>query len=320
MIGALTYVIVSPVDPLSGLLTGPRAQGAFVLQTRVDPPWSLRVADGAPLTTFAVVRGAAWVTPTGGESRRLAAGDVAVVAGREPYVVADDPATAPQVEILPGQVCRTLEGEPRMIDLGTRQWGRDGAAATVLVTGTYETAAEVSRPLLAALPPLLVLRAGDWDSPWLGLLADAAVRDAPGQDAVVDRVLDLLLVAVLRAWFARDEADAPGWYRAEADPVVGGALRALRADPARAWTVDELARAAGLSRAAFARRFQRLVGEGPMTYLTGWRLALAADLLLGTDLTLTAIARQVGYGTPFSLSAAFSRRYGRSPQRFRTAA
>lgn len=308
------------MDPISALLTGPRAQGAFVLQTRIDPPWALWVRDAAPLTTFAVVQGWAWVTSAGGEPMRLDAGDVAVVTGPEPYLVADDPTTPPQVEILPGQICRTLDGQQRMVDLGARSWGRAGDAGTVLVTGTYERAAEVSRPLLAALPPLLVLRVGEWESPWLGVLSDAVVRDAPGQDAVVDRVLDLLLVAVLRAWFARSEVDPPGWYRAEADPVVGAALRRLRDEPARAWTVEDLARDAGLSRAAFARRFQRLVGEGPVTYLTGWRLALAADLLLGTDLTLAAIARQVGYGSPFSLSAAFSRRYGRSPQSFRTAA
>ena len=137
---------------------------------------------------------------------------------------------------------------------------------------------------------------------------------------MVDRVLDLLLVAVLRAWFARSEGDAPGWYRAEADPVIGPSLRRLRAEPARPWTVEDLARDAGLSRAGYARRFQRLVGEGPMTHLTGWRLALAADLLLGTDLTLAGIARQVGYGSPFSLSAAFSRHYGRSPAAYRVAA
>lgn len=313
-------VYVDAMDPLSGLLTGPRAQGAFVLQTRVDPPWSLWVRDGAPLTTFAVVRGWAWVVFTGGEPVRLDAGDVAVVTGPEPYLVADDPATPAQVEILPGQICRTVGSEPQMVDLGTRAWGNAGDGGTVLVTGTYERAAEVSRPLLAALPPMLVLRAGEWESPWLDVLSDAVVREAPGQDAVVDRVLDLLLVAVLRAWFARSEDEAPGWYRAEADPVVGTTLRRLRDEPARAWTVEDLARDAGLSRAAFARRFQRLVGEGPMTYLTGWRLALAADLLLGTDLTLAAIARQVGYGSPFSLSAAFSRRYGRSPVAYRRAA
>ena len=92
---------------------------------------------------------------------------------------------------------------------------------------------------------------------------------------MLDRLLDLLLIATLREWFARE--DAPGWYRAYEDPVVGPALRMPHHEPARAWTVVELARAVGVSRAALARRFNELVGEPPMAFLTGWRIALAAD-------------------------------------------
>ena len=154
----------------------------------------------------------------------------------------------------------------------------------------------------------------------MGLLAEEIVKDDPGQEAVLDRLLDLLLIAVLRAWFAREDADAPGWYRAYSDPVVGRALRLIHDDPARPWTVAELAAEAGVSRAALARRFTELVGEPPMTFLTDWRLSLAADLLLEPDATIGSVAHQVGYSTPFALSTAFKRVRGISPRQYRLAA
>src|SRR6185312_15344124 len=145
-------------------------------------------------------------------------------------------------------------------------------------------------------------------------------KDDPGQEAVLDRLLDLLLIAVLRAWFARPEAEAPGWYRAHGDPVVGPALRLLQNNPAHPWTVATLAHETGVSRAALARRFNALVGEPPMAFLTEWRLTLAADLLREPGATISAVARQVGYSSPFALSTAFKRVRGVSPKEHRAAA
>jgi AraC-like DNA-binding protein len=266
------------------------------------------------------VRGEAWILPDADRPVRLGRGDVAIVRGPEPYTVADDPATAPQAVIHPGQRCTTPEGEELelMRELGVRTWGNSPDGATVMVTGTYQMDGEVSRRMLRALPALLVLPEDAWDSPLVPLLADEVVKDEPGQEAVLDRLLDLLLIAALRAWFARPEAQAPGWYRAYGDPVVGQALRMLYADPARPWTVAALADAAGVSRAALARRFNELVGEPPMTFLTGWRIALAADLLREPGATVGSVARQVGYGSPFALSTAFKRVRGISPQQHRT--
>ncbi len=310
------------MDAVAGLLDGPRARGAFLLRSTMDPPWSLRVQDEAPLTLVAIVRGAAWIIPEDRAAVRLGRGDVAIVLGPQPYTVADDPATRPQAIIHPGQRCTTPDGEDlgRMQDLGVRQWGNAPDGATVLVTGTYHLEGEISRRLLRALPPLLVLRDDDWDSPLVGLLADEIVKDDPGQEAVLDRLLDLLLIAVLRAWFARPEAEAPAWYRAYGDPIVGPALRALHHDPAHPWTVASLASAAGVSRASLARRFHDVVGEPPMAFLTDWRIALAADLLLEPGATVGSVAAQVGYGSPFALSTAFKRVRGISPAEHRARA
>jgi AraC-like DNA-binding protein len=165
-----------------------------------------------------------------------------------------------------------------------------------------------------------VLRDGEWDCPLIPLLAAEIVKDEPGQEAVLDRLLDLLLIAVLRAWFGRPDAHAPGWYRGYSDPVVGEALRQIDHAPERLWTVQSLAGAAGVSRATLARRFTELVGEPPMAFLTGWRIALAADLLREPQATLESVARRVGYASPYALSLAFKRVRGLSPREYRAAA
>jgi AraC-like DNA-binding protein len=310
------------MDAVAGLLDGPRARGAFLLRTQLDPPWSMRIADEAPLCLIATTRGDAWLVPEDGEALRLGPGDIAVVRGPDAYTLADDPGTPPQVIILPGNRCVTPDGQEveLMSYMGVRTWGNSPVGSTVMLSGTYELEGEVSRRLLNALPPLLVVPNDAWESPLVGLLAEEIVKDDPGQEAVLDRLLDVLLIAVLRAWFARPDADAPGWYRAYSDPVVGKALRLIHDDPARPWTVAELAAEAGVSRAALARRFTELVGEPPMTFLTDWRLSLAADLLLEPDATIGSVAHQVGYSTPYALSTAFKRVRGISPRQYRLAA
>lgn len=265
------------------------------------------------------VRGDARVVPDRGEGLRLRAGDLAIARGPDPYVCADDPGTPPQAVILPGGECvypdgRSLKGH---WDLGVRSWGDRLDGSTVLLIGTYMMRGEVNRRLLDALPPLLALPSDVWECPLTPILAAEMTRDEPGQEVVLDRLLDLLMITALRAWFSRPEAAAPAWYQALADPVVGRALRLLQDDPARPWTVGGLAAETGVSRAALARRFGELVGEPPMTYLTGWRLAAAADRLRESDDTLETIARHVGYGSAFALSSAFKRVYGVSPQEHR---
>ncbi|RKT82654.1 AraC-type DNA-binding protein [Saccharopolyspora antimicrobica] len=307
------------MDTLAGLLDGPRARGAFLLRSILEPPWSLRIQDRAPLTLVAVVRGSAWVLPDGGEPALLEPGDVAVVRGPGHYTVADDPGTPWQVVIHPGQRCTSPNGTPLdgLSDLGVRTWGTGRAGTTTLLTGTYQVVGEVSDRVLTELPELAVVRHESLDAPLIDLLAAEIGKNVPGQETVLDRLLDLLLIAALRAWFAGSPDRTPAWYSAQCDEVVGQALQLIHDTPAEQWTVAGLAASCGLSRAGFARRFTEVVGEPPMTYLTSWRLALAADLLRESDATIGAVARQVGYGSAFALSNAFKRRFGISPQEYR---
>lgn len=310
------------MDLLSGLLGSPRARDAFVLRAVLEPPWSIRVEDRAPLSLVAVLRGSAWVVPDEGPPRALRAGGVGLVRGPEPCGFADDPITPPQVVIDPGQHCRTLTGRPlaEEMRLGVRTWGNDPLGSTVLLVATYERTTSVGERLLAALPHVTVLEPDSWSCPLLPVLAEEIAHDEPGQEAVLDRLVDLVVVAALRSWLARDDGPGSAWYRAHTDTTVGRALRLLHHNLAHPWTVGGLAGEAGVSRAVLARRFQELVGRPPMAYLTELRLAVAADLLVEPETTLDAVATAVGYGSGFALSAAFTRVRGTSPTQHRRAA
>ncbi|MFD7029034.1 AraC family transcriptional regulator [Streptomyces sp. NPDC059917] len=310
------------MDTLTGLLEGPKARGAFLLKSVFNPPWSLRVEDRAPLSVVTMVRGEAWLVPDRGEPVLIRPGDLTVVRGPDPYTVSDSPDTPVQITVGPEQRCNTQEGEDvtDTMALGVRSWGEafedDGSA--IMLSGTYQAPSEIGRRLLNALPTILVRPAASGDDTLVRLLAMEIGKDEPGQEIVLDRLLDLLLIGILRTWLADPGSGAPAWYRAQSDPVVGPALRLLHENPAYGWTVEELALKVGVSRASLARRFAEVVGEPPVAYLTGWRLALAADLLREPDATVATVARRVGYSNAFALSTAFKRVRGVSPQEFRT--
>jgi AraC-like DNA-binding protein len=307
------------MDALAALLDGPRAREAFVLRASMAPPWALRIEDRAPLAVVTVARGEAWITHDGREPVGLRPGDVAVIRGPEPYLVAGTPGAAPIAVILEGEQCVSLDGAPldHALAQGLRTWGNSPDGPDVMLIGTYLVEGEVSSRLLAALPQLVVVRAGEWDSPLLAVLGRELDKDDVGQTAVLDRLLDLVLIGTLRAWFARPDTEAPSWYRSLDDPVVGPALRLLHHNAGVSWTVGSLAREVGVSRATLARRFTELVGEPPMAYLTSWRISVAADRLCEPGTTLAGIAAEVGYTSPFALSAAFKRLRGISPQEHR---
>jgi AraC-like DNA-binding protein len=307
------------MDRMSALLDGPRARGAFVVRCLLQPPWALHICDRAPLTVVAVVRGGAWITQ-GDVVAHAPAGSVALVVGPEPYDIASAQGVTPDVVIHPGQHCETIDGESLEMSmrLGVRSWGHAVDAPTAILTGTYEHHSALGADLLATLPTPVVVRRPDPD-PLVDLLAAELTNDAPGQQTVLDRLLDTLTVDTLRAWYVEQGRSAPAWWLGHHDPIVGDALRLIHDEPERDWTIVTLATAIGTSRANLARRFTALVGEPVMTYLTRWRMTLAADLLAQPDATVGGVSTQVGYASPFGFSTAFKRRYGVSPTEHRRA-
>ena len=319
------------MDIVSSVLDGHRARGASLLRCEMASPWSLRIADDAAVGIIVMVSGVAWLVPAPGAPVRLTEGDVAVVRGPAPYVFADAPSTPPSIVIEPGNVCRSLTGEHLAVSmgLGTRTWGnarqRVGRAepgsppTTTFLTATWQLASQVAGRLLDAVPEVAVVPAGELDPGLASLLAGEMHRDLPGQDVVLDRLVDLVLVSALRQWFARPGSAAPSWWTARSDPIVGRTLALIHDEPGRDWSLEGLATAAHVSRATLSRRFSELVGQPPMAYLAQWRLESAADLLRSGSNTVEQVARQVGYTNAFAFSAAFKREHGVSPRAFRAA-
>jgi AraC-like DNA-binding protein len=299
------------MDAVSALVDGPRAQRAFALKAVFEGTWSLTVEDRAPLTVVVMARGRATFTGTRGATE-LGAGDVVLARGPSPYTFADSVRSPADIRILPGQVCVDPHGRILADDMavGVRTWGNTRSEdATVMLVGTYQQETSVGSLLLSRLPDERVIRG--LDPGLIELLAAEIVDDQPGQSAVIDRLIDLLVVRLARSVLAESSGIS-------ADALVGYALRAIEEHPEHPWTVGSLGAHVGFSRAALARRFALRMGEPPLTYLTRWRLALAADLLVGTDQTLASIASRVGYANAFALSAAFKRVHGESPRKYRS--
>lgn len=307
------------MDVVADLLQSARARGSVLRQVIQAPPWSVRYVSPPPLTLHAMLGGVGWIIPDRAAPVSLATGDIALTCGPASYTVADDPSTPPSMVIRGIQDCSTADGtsldEPAPV--APRTYGEPRNGAAMMVTGSYPAVSNVAERLLCGLPPVLYLPAAESPRTLLALVADEIAVDQPGQQIVLDRLIDLLLVRTLRAWFARADTGAPGWYRAIGDEIVGPALRALHARPAHPWTVAELAATAGVSRAALARRFTALVGQPPLTYLTSWRMSLAADLLHEPRSTITEVARRVGYTDAFAFSTAFKRLRGITPSAYR---
>src|SRR5262245_50331149 len=197
-----------------------------------------------------------------------------------------------------------------------------GGETTRMVCGYIESSEFLFAPVFRSLPSLLVDRTGDDKVSALItstvreilLLADAAV---PGSELMLGRLMESLFVEVVRRYAERLPASAKGWFAAIKDPIVGRALQSVHGDPTRRWTVDDLAREAGTSRTVLAERFNAVLSQAPIEYLTGWRMQLAAERLRNSKDSLAAIAENVGYESEAAFNRAFKRVTGVTPGRWR---
>jgi AraC-like DNA-binding protein len=288
------------VDVLSDAIAVMRTGQPHASRTRLAAPWGIRfpAQDGAGF--HAILHGTGFVIPAHGAPMAFASGDVVFLPHGLGHAIADAP-TTPLVEFR-----GTLAGS------GT-------GPRTEMLCGAYRLDRSRAHPLVAELPDVVHLRAGRHPALRGALdLLVGEVSTAPGADAAMSALLDLLLVYMVRAWYdERPAGAATGWSAALGDPAVAEALRAIHSHPERPWTVQSLAALAGLSRAPFARRFTETVGSPPLAYLTWWRMTTAARLLRESDRPLRAVAARVGYVSEFAFAKAFKREFGMAPGRYR---
>lgn len=293
------------VDLLQEHLVRARATGGVFARSAADPPWGLRLS-GIQLAVHAVIKGRLWLwTETGEKPVLLTPGDLAFVRGGPDHLIAHEP----------GARCVSPDEFRRLHAIEETEIGLQGA---VFLCGAYRFAGDIGAGLVDALPSVLAFPASI-DDPIHGvvtMLSRELEQPQPGQQTVLDRLLDLLVVLGLRTGLARS-ADAPAWFRASADERLSRALHAIHKSAESPWTVQQLAHIAMMSRASFARVFQQTLGQTPMQYLTDWRMALARDLLLSGGLSLSQIADRVGYSSQYAFATAFRRHHGEPPGRWR---
>lgn len=305
------------MDVLADVLSITRAGATVLAQAELLPPWGLEIDPIAEAHVHVVQRGSCWLR-TAGERRHihLEAGDVVLIRGGVGHSICDDPKTkpAPHEEVL-AAMPRRLASLPKSRAHET----------TLVLCAKYLFQAAGAHPLTSLLPPLIHLSAQEAERHVqlqlsLQLLRNEALDAGNGTELVVPRLVDSLLVFVVRAWLARQPVTADGWFGALRDGQISKALGLMHERPEAPWCLEELARRVGQSRATFARRFLELVGETPVAYLTRWRMCLATKLLRETPLSLDEIAPRVGYQTAAAFSRAFRRSLGTAPGSFRMTA
>lgn len=301
------------MDVLANVLDVGRIANAVLGYSELLAPWGLEVGTRTKAAAHLLQRGCCWLKLAGSSNAiQLGPGDVVLV-GRGTHHALLDEVNSPALPY--------REGLERM-RLRLARERKAAAPPAARLCAEYEFPQDSVHPFFACLPRLIHIR------------ADAAQANAPlqalvrvlllesqqlrsGADIVIPRLVDTLLIYILRAWLDAGGADPNSWFAALSDPQIGQALEKIHRSPARNWTVEELARGASQSRATFARRFTRLVGEPPLSYLGRWRMNLAAKSLCDTDQTLERIALRLGYGSAVSFGKAFKKFSGKSPRRYR---
>jgi len=303
------------MDALAAVLAVAKVRDAVAATVNAAEPWGLALYAIPGAAFHAITDGTAWLRVTNRPDIRLMPGDVVLL----PTGIAHTLDSGPDADIEPfdhvaAEQALTAGGE-LTVGAGTPQ--------TRILCASYHQDPAVTLPLLTLLPEVLHIpgsRANPALDAALRLLAYELGQPRPGTAAVLNRLVDILLVQLLRMWLATEES-APrpaSWLGALTDPVVGPALARLHTQPGREWTVDALAADIGVSRATLARRFLARVGDTPAAYLTRWRMDLAAQRLRDTDDTVSTIARSLGYTSEYAFNRAFTRARSTSPGRYRT--
>jgi AraC-like DNA-binding protein len=302
------------MDVFSDVLASIRLRGGVYFRCEMSAPWGMAIAPAEVAEFHVIVRGNCWMRiPDRKEPIALQAGDVVVF----PHGGAHGLVDAPKRKELPA--AEIIEGQ-NLDRYGPVMHGGGGLPASILC-GYFEFDRDSLHPLVAALPPFIHLQGTEisefaWLQNSINFMTHETLAARPGHEAVVSRLAGVLFVQIVRAYIAQAKSP-PAMLAAIADRQAGLALELMHKEPSRSWTLESLARGAGMSRSALAVRFHALVGQTPMQYLTMWRMQLARKMLAETPLGTAAIAERVGYQSEAAFARAFKKAVGRGPGAYR---
>jgi len=314
------------MDALSAALSTVRMTGAIFYDAVCTAPWGFKVpaldrvahllAPGTErlVPYHLVAEGTAIVRYPGGLEMRLQEGDVLINPGGDPHTVSSG-APAQFVDSA-GSLGENLAGELRTMRIG------GGGEATRFICGYFGCERHADRLFLAGLPAVIKINvrgdpAGAWVESSIRHLLTEAVSGRPGRAALLAKMAEALFIETLRRYMEQLPPGERGWLAAARDPIVGAALSLLHRTPSHRWTMDELAARVGASRSALAERFQRFLGQAPMSYLARCRLQLAARMLQTTRRAIVQTALDVGYESEAAFNRAFKREFGLPPAQYR---
>lgn len=305
--------VIEDHDPYARWLHSLRLTGLFYCQSLLSAPWALRLPAQSGCASFHLAHGEPfWVDFEDGKVERVEPGEFVLVTQSTGHSMRGDARRRARSVPIDDVPCERLSERYRILRHG------GGGPVSELLCGVVQFEHPLAQGLIAPLPRILRVRArGRADESWLRatikLIGEEARELAPGADTLVSRLIDALAIRAIRGFIEGNTLAGEGWLAALADHQVGRALAAMHGAPSRGWSVAELARIAGMSRAGFAARFHALAGEPPMLHLTRWRMQLAHLWLREEPLTIAEIAERLGYTSQASFSRTFRRIVGSSP-------
>lgn len=291
-----------PTRAMDDALTSLRVVDSRVCQSMLSAPWGLEVPHEPHSSYFVTpVRGRCRVA-TDRQDRWLKPGDFVLLPHGDRHRITDIDGTTP---LPPGALQWDSVRGRCIIDAG------GGGERTHIVTGCLVFEAS---PLLSGLPAMLLLPRGEdlgWQEGIADVLRREVLRPGAGSEVVITHLAGLLVIGAIRRWLQQD--DAEGFLQALRQPGLRAALDALHADPTRAWSLEQLARVAAMSRSAFSQRFSEAIGEPPMRYWTRWRMSVAREWLLDERATVDEVADRLGYRSRAAFSRSYKAHTGESP-------
>jgi AraC-like DNA-binding protein len=300
-------------DPFSDVLKLVNAETVASGGFTAGGAWAIQFPAMVKMKFFALVKGCCWLSIHGQEAPlRAETGDVFLISAQQSFVLASDLAVAP-------------------VD-ATGLFSRNGSKFATLgdgddcmLMGGFVRLDPASGGLLAdGLPPLIHVGAASAQAPVLRWLLDQFVRERedelPGGSLASTQLAQLMFIQILRAHLDAAGGFGTGWLRALGDRRLAPALRLMHGEPGRPWKLEELARAAAMSRTTFALHFKTVAGLAPLAYLTAWRMRLAERALREDDVAIAVLAESLGYASESAFGNAFKRVSGKAPKRYRVAA